>query len=135
MKNKIITSIILTAIIFSCGSYGIKNVKETFWGRDTIIIQRYDTLYMSTNYKQILQARALRKNAVDTLRMVEEAARTIDVYEQSPEDLQASLLYLRKLIRETRACLQDTNYLGEINQYEEGYEEGYEYALENPNTD
>ena len=138
MKKKwgyIIGFIIIGAIFFACGSFGNKTIKKAFRGKDTIRIECHDTIYMSTNYKQILKAKELRKNAVDSLRLVEEAARTIDVYEQSPEDLQKSLLHLRKLIRKTRACLNDTNYLGEINQYKDGYEKGYEEALENLDPD
>ena len=114
------------SIVFGVGSCGVRNVKEAFWGRDTVRVKVHDTIYLEANYKEIEEANRYIERSVEVLRLMTEETRKIDVYEQTSEDIAKTILNLRKHLHEARVSLNDTVSLGPIDNYQEGYEEGYE---------
>ena len=120
----------MIAMLFAAGSYGIKNLKETFWGRDTIFIAVHDTTYIQTEQSELDSLKKRIRRAKRMLRYSTEEARKIDVYEQPIDSIAKSLSNLRKSFRNARMCLNDTTYLGPIDNYQDGYDEGYNEGYE-----
>ena len=123
----------LIAIILCAGTYCLRNIKETFWGRDTVITSVRDTIYLPANYNVI----DLYKSKYDSinrklefaqweLRDAVEEARKLDAFEQSPDSMARSLVRVREYLYYAKRSLGDTAYLGEIDNYDEGYSDGHD---------
>lgn len=116
----------MIAMLFAAGTYGIKNLKETFWGRDTVFIAVHDTTFIQTEQSELDSLKERIRYAKWMLRYSTEEARKIDVYEQPVDSIAKSLLILRRSFRNVRVCLNDTTYLGPIDNYQDGYDDGYD---------
>lgn len=125
----------IAAILFAAGSYGVKNLKEAFWDKDTFNVVVHDTIYIQTKQCELDSLRECIRLSKKWLRHSVEDARKIDVYEQPIDSVAKYLLRFRKSLHKVRECLNDTTYLGPIDNYQKGYDDGYDDGWESARND